>query len=124
MTKDVRFALAGDLMEIRTARNWLRRQLVDLNAEQAEDLVLLTDELVANALQHGSSPREVRLLRRSGVLRIEVDDGSAIPARTRTPSTDGGRGLLLVDALAAGWGQDVRENGKTVWAEFEFTPSP
>ncbi|MEU0026104.1 hypothetical protein [Streptomyces sp. NPDC006335] len=33
---------------------------------------------------------------------------------------EGGRGLLLVEALAEGWGVELRPGGayKTVWAEF------
>jgi hypothetical protein len=29
---------------------------------------------------------------------------------------EGGRGLLLLDALAAGWGSTVLDDGKVVWA--------
>jgi hypothetical protein len=28
-----------------------------------------------------------------------------------------GRGLRLIDALAANWGVEITEEGKTVWAE-------
>jgi len=48
-----------------------------------------------------------------------VEDGSERPPQlgASSPSSDGGRGLVLVDALAAGWGWEERPGGKLVWAE-------
>ncbi|WP_394620015.1 ATP-binding protein [Lentzea sp. JNUCC 0626] len=90
----------------------------ELHAEQAEDLIIVADEMVSNALRHGSTPRAIRLRRQADSLRLEVDDGSTTTAHARTPDFHGGRGLTLIGTLAAAWGQNVRENGKTVWAEF------
>jgi hypothetical protein len=30
-----------------------------------------------------------------------------------------GRGLRLVDAIAASWGVEIADDGKTVWAELQ-----
>ncbi|MEV5490193.1 ATP-binding protein [Streptomyces bobili] len=93
--------------------------------EAHDDVVLVVAELAANAVLHGRVPGRDFALCLShddsrGVVRIEVTDTHpARPARL-TPRTDedGGRGLLIVDALAADWGVDDRLGpGKTVWAD-------
>ncbi|MEU6523895.1 ATP-binding protein [Streptomyces sp. NPDC046924] len=93
--------------------------------EAHDTAVLVVAELTANAVLHGRVPGRDFALSLShdegrGVVRIEVTDTHpARPARL-APGTDedGGRGLLLVDALAADWGvHDRLGPGKTVWAE-------
>ncbi|MFI0988887.1 ATP-binding protein [Streptomyces exfoliatus] len=102
-----------------------------------ETVVLVAAELAANAVRHGHVPgRDFRLvLRVTGaprpVARIEVSDTRAerVPPRPgKLPGTsaelgDGGRGLLLVEALAERWGWCPRLGapGKTVWAECLLT---
>ncbi|MFD0305100.1 ATP-binding protein [Streptomyces sp. NPDC127119] len=89
---------------------------------------LLLSELVTNALRApASSGRQVgvRIARATadGLLRLEVSDEGAGRPEVRTPSDDetGGRGLLLVEALAHRWGVEEHEagTGKTVWAELK-----
>ncbi|MGW6714585.1 ATP-binding protein [Streptomyces globisporus] len=93
-----------------------------------EDASLVIGELATNAALHGYVPgRDFRITLSvyDDVLRIEVADtrGDRIPER-RDPDADseGGRGLLLVEALSARWGT---EHGpfprKTVWAEVALT---
>ncbi|MFI8858518.1 ATP-binding protein [Streptomyces prasinus] len=93
--------------------------------ETHDTAVLVVAELAANAVLHGCVPgRDFSLpLARDdvrGVIRIEVSDthpGSPVPTAA---AADGehGRGLTLVDALAAHWGVTGRTGpGKTVWAE-------
>lgn len=92
-----------------------------------ETLTLITAELCANAVQHGRVPGRdfhVRLAEEAGGarLRVEVSDTRAErrPAATvpADPDAESGRGLLLVAALADGWGVTDRRGGpgKTVWA--------
>ncbi|MFF8321579.1 ATP-binding protein [Streptomyces bobili] len=93
--------------------------------EAHDDVVLVVAELAANAVLHGRVPGRDFALSLShddsrGVVRIEVTDTHpARPARlTSGTDEDGGRGLLLVEALAADWGVGDRLGpGKTVWAE-------
>ncbi|MCX4981361.1 ATP-binding protein [Streptomyces sp. NBC_00572] len=95
-----------------------------------ETVVLVASELATNAVRHGHVPgRDFRLSLRvtGGLARVEVSDTRAerVPPRPgKLPDpgpelTDGGRGLLLVDALADRWGWCPRPGapGKTVWAE-------
>ncbi|MFI8090187.1 ATP-binding protein [Streptomyces sp. NPDC086080] len=92
-----------------------------------ETLTLITAELCANAVQHGRVPGRdfhVRLVAEAdgARLRVEVSDTRAErrPAATvpADPDAESGRGLLLVAALADGWGVTDRRGGpgKTVWA--------
>ncbi|WP_327415702.1 ATP-binding protein [Streptomyces sp. NBC_01233] len=89
-----------------------------------EGPTLIVAELAANAVTHGRGPgRDFRiaLTLADGVLRIEVADtrGDRVPRiRDAEGDAEGGRGLMLVEALADRWG--VREGpvpGKVVWVE-------
>ncbi|MFF8591347.1 ATP-binding protein [Streptomyces sp. NPDC015220] len=92
----------------------------------AHDAVeLVVAELAANAVTHGLVPgrdAELRLSREEGGrVRVEVSDarGERLPeARETGAGEGGGRGLLLVAALAKEWGTVRRPGapGKTVWA--------
>ncbi|GLX47321.1 ATP-binding protein [Streptomyces hygroscopicus subsp. hygroscopicus] len=94
----------------------------------SESAALVVAELAANAVTHGRAQgRGFRLTLTveasdTGTLRVEVTDarGDRAP-RPRTtvpePTADSGRGLLLVEALAARWGWEPwPPSGKTVWA--------
>lgn len=86
-----------------------------------DTLVLLVSEVVTNALIHGAGQVCVRVLNYGPRMRVEVsDDGDAMPAlRGFDIGTEGGRGLALVDALAAAWGVDPVPGRKTVWFELD-----
>ncbi|QXE34638.1 ATP-binding protein [Streptomyces sp. GMY02] len=89
--------------------------------ELADDVGLLLSELVTNALRYGRGDQVGVTLRFTGLgmLRVEVDDGSPVPARIRTarPGDEGGRGLLVVDAVVSGRGGDwgVSADGTKTW---------
>ena len=100
------------------ARQRVAEFLGDLPKDSREVVLLLTSELVTNALQHGAGPVHVALSPTQLGLRIEVHDDSDAPPRVLRPSVDalGGRGLLMVEGLASSWGFDTRHGeGKTVW---------
>lgn len=89
----------------------------------SEAVALVVAELAANAVLHGRVPGrdfELRLHRAPGHVRVELSDTHpahpVLPALD--PAAEGGRGLLLVDAVATCWGTAARTGpGKTVWAE-------
>jgi anti-sigma regulatory factor (Ser/Thr protein kinase) len=107
----------------RMARRYLLSRLADLPPDVVDEVLLMTSELVTNAVRHGAAPIQLRLHRRGGTLRVDISDGGVplamtIPARSRT--AESGRGLLLVDALASNWGSQDHGDaspGKTVWFE-------
>ncbi|MFJ2858849.1 ATP-binding protein [Streptomyces sp. NPDC087215] len=87
-----------------------------------EDATLVVTELVSNAADHGRLPWiRVGVARPSThVARLSVADRSRVVPPRRTVVDDDhfrGRGLLLVDALALGWGTEQYPWGKQVWAE-------
>nr|WP_324785377.1 ATP-binding protein [Streptomyces sp. H51] len=101
---------------------------VPYGSPASDTVVLVVAELASNAVLHGRVPGrdfELRLRcdRASGVVRVEVADTHPTPAKPPLPGAgpedaDGGRGLLLVEAVAQRWGVDARRRpGKTVWAE-------
>ncbi|PZT69614.1 ATP-binding protein [Streptomyces sp. SW4] len=123
--------------------------------ELSQTGALLVAELASNAVLHGRVPGRGFRLRltvdeapadrqgeRSPALRIEVTDprGECLPqppARARTyadpcnglatAQSEGGHGLLLVQALATRWGvEPYPPSGKTVWCELDVgrRPSP
>lgn len=94
----------------------------------SDTVALLVAELAANAVLHGRVPGrdfELRLsyAYRTGVVRVEISDTHEArpdPAAVPPPGSeaDGGRGLLIVEAVAARWGVTDRLGpGKIVWAE-------
>lgn len=93
--------------------------------ECADAAVLMTSELVTNALRHGSGP--VRLGCDAGEVnvRVEVGDDNGQPPRVRYVSEDSedGRGMVIVDALASSWGVTAAPGGgKVVWFEVPAQP--
>lgn len=86
----------------------------------AETAVLLTSELVTNSVRHSGCRHlgqtiTVTAIVLGGGVRVEVTDysGPTIPAfRVGDDMTEGGRGLQLVQALAADWGY-WRDGGRT-----------
>ena len=93
-----------------------------LDSETVHYATVVVSELVTNAVIHANTTVTVGLhLLPGGGARIEVGDASSWPPTPRTPTTDqpGGRGLILVGALAKGWGVSPNAEGKTVWAEIE-----
>lgn len=94
-----------------------------------DDLLLCVSELSTNALLHGV-PRgrhyRLRLLLFEGLVRVEVaDSGGGLPhVKERDAAAEGGRGLLLVAALAERWGVGPRLPGKVVWCELAVTGHP
>ncbi|MFE5332738.1 ATP-binding protein [Embleya sp. NPDC056575] len=87
----------------------------------SDDVLLVAVELVTNACLHAGGPVELRVVRTSELLRIEVDDRSEEPPQPRSPHSGtrpGGHGLHIIRRLTLDWGVVVhREQGKTVWVD-------
>lgn len=88
-----------------------------------DTVALLTSELVTNAVLHACSPIEVTVEIRPGAVHVQVSDD--LPGLHQEPdgSRHGGRGLVLVAAMASDWGISARGEavGKSVWFEVART---
>jgi anti-sigma regulatory factor (Ser/Thr protein kinase) len=87
---------------------------------------LLVSELVANAILHSGTPMEVVVRCDADRARIEVHDGNPVlPVRKHYSNMSGtGRGLLLVERMAAEWGAERTNGGKVVWFELDGRSAP
>ncbi|WP_330333814.1 SpoIIE family protein phosphatase [Streptomyces sp. NBC_00536] len=93
---------------------------------RGDEIELVADELIVNALMHTDGPAIVTLRVLTGPerrIRVEVEDRSSALPRRREAGDSGvsGRGLMLVDRLADVWGVESRGGGKCVWCEFVMT---
>ncbi|WP_416986482.1 SpoIIE family protein phosphatase [Streptomyces sp. T028] len=115
----------GDPEALTAARHMIRAAVRAWGArDRADEIELVADELITNALMHteGAAIVTLRVLAGGGDrrLRVEVEDSSSALPRRREAGVSGvsGRGLLLVDLLADVWGVEARGGGKCVWCEF------
>ena len=95
-----------------------------------DDAVLLTSELVTNAITHTASGRGgkvmVTVYRANTRVRVEVrDDGSdEIPVvRRHDEARDSGYGLGLVELMAHRWGHRGGRRNRVVWFMLEWKTS-
>lgn len=112
--------LDGDLGEAVLTGNAL------VDSDTAHTAILLTSELVTNAITHGESPVTVAVSWSGRALRIEVHDRSRFmpapwPVIDRVDA-ETGRGLLLVDTLASDWGFYRTPGGKAVYFTLDCDP--
>ena len=105
-----------------------RRVISMLRANQWEEqgideAALMTTELATNAVEHAHTPYTLTVDVTNRTLRVDVRDASTCPPTVGAASPDalGGRGLMLVAALADRWGYNTMTGGKSVW--FEVEPS-
>jgi anti-sigma regulatory factor (Ser/Thr protein kinase) len=120
---DLQFEVRDGAGDVPRARHAVSEALRDAAVRADYDAVeLVVTELLTNALLHGSGPIGVHAVNHGDCVRIEVSDSAAedVPHRvTAGPGSETGRGLLLVSVLAARWGVQPSDRGKTVWAEID-----
>ncbi|MFI2235789.1 PAS domain S-box protein [Streptomyces chrestomyceticus] len=103
---------------LRTLRAWGLTALADT-------ALLLSSELLTNAVRHARGPLTLRVWYSARELGVEVVDGSTPRPRARLADTaeENGRGLMLVEALADAWGARPGAAGKTVWFTLLTAPA-
>ena len=116
----LRFTAALDRIPVsrRWVVDWARRHGAD--APALRTLALLTTEAVTNAIRHGPDGGDVAVSVsvEPGGWRVGVTDQSPVrPSRLDVDArAGGGRGVMLIDHLSAGWGVEADgAGGKTVW---------
>jgi len=102
-------------------RDACRRWAVEHLADRA---ATIGTELVSNVVLHAGTDF-VLSVAMDRCLHIAVRDGSTRRARlggAAGPEDFGGRGLMVVEALAAAWGSTPDSTGKVVWAALSTRP--
>ncbi len=118
---------------VATARAFVRDTLQGWgHTDVVDDAVVLTSELVTNAVIHAGTSADVLCLRSDTGVRVEVADryperevplqGSG-PALA-DPDRENGRGLMLCAALATRWGVDYSPTRKHVWFQLDLPERP
>ncbi|MQY15404.1 hypothetical protein SRB5_55830 [Streptomyces sp. RB5] len=113
---------------VASARAFVRDTLQGWGStEITDDAVVLTSELVTNAVVHAGTSVRVSCLRTDAAVRVEVSD--RYPERElpldesehapSSPEREGGRGLMLCAALASRWGVEYTSTAKQVWFQLD-----
>jgi two-component sensor histidine kinase len=101
---------------VQSARSFVRDRLPDTDADTVDTVLLLTSELVTNAVIHARTAIEVGITISTSKVLITVHDEDLGHPSDTYPGREGGRGLGLVAAMAE---QTATERhvgeGKTVW---------
>jgi anti-sigma regulatory factor (Ser/Thr protein kinase) len=107
------------------AARMARRELLSrgLDDDLSHTVMLLTTELIANAVRHaGMDPEEDRLVffgrLRPDLVRVEIGDSGPGFAREDAESA-GGFGMRLLGKLASRWGCERTDQGFRVWFEVD-----
>lgn len=128
LTHAVADSYPGVLESAGRARRRIRALLAD--HPDLDTAVLLTSELIANAVEHSRSRLPggrvtVRVLIYDDGTRVEVIDDGPLNSEPRLCDADDdaetGRGLMLVQASAP-WGVENRDGHTAVWFELVGTP--
>jgi anti-sigma regulatory factor (Ser/Thr protein kinase) len=123
-----RLDLAHSLESPAVARRFVLERLPPGSPERLkESAALVVTELVSNAVLHGGEQVQVRVVRSSGRVRITVVDSlpveESFPYPDRTLDDEGGRGLMLVNALSLRSGVTPSySGGKAVWSLLSSEP--
>jgi PAS domain S-box-containing protein len=118
---------------VASARSFVRDTLQGWGfADIVDDAVVLTSELVTNAVVHAGTSADVICLRTDDGVRIEVADRypeREVPLQEAavtmsSPDREGGRGLQLCAALAGRWGVEYTPTHKNVWFQLDLPERP
>ena len=110
------------------SRRFVQAALARWQLESLADVaVLLTSELVTNAIGHEAGETITLAVTCSfGQLRVDVHDTSrTLPVLVYAAAdAEAGRGLMLVASLSATWGIYRTPAGKAVYFTLAFDPGP
>jgi anti-sigma regulatory factor (Ser/Thr protein kinase) len=115
-------SFSSDPASTRSARHFVLHAVGNAPGGVRDAIAVMVGELTMNAVQHARTGFGVTVDLTDGTLRVEVtDSGGDYPAAgpMPPPSSSRGRGLPIVDSLAADWGitWSPPAPGKTVWFE-------
>ena len=110
-------------------RRHLAQELIasEIASSVTDDAMLIVSELITNSIRHArplpdGSVTVAWSVSDDGVTLRVTDGGAEGRPRPRTPGPEetSGRGLALVEALAARWGIEDSADSTTVWAQLSL----
>jgi anti-sigma regulatory factor (Ser/Thr protein kinase) len=128
LTPDLLVTFSGSLAAPSEARSHVRRRCCpEHGARTLDALLLITSELVTNAVRHGQPPIVFRQSSQTSEIRLSVsDEGPGLPREPvmgRTPGgagsglpSEGGLGLVILANTSQEWGTMPLATGKEVWS--------
>jgi Histidine kinase-like ATPase domain len=114
----------GEPRQLSELRRWIASVLPPLPLR--DDVTSVADELASNAICHTRSGQggefAVEIIRHGRLVRVMVTDGGAPggPSLVDKPDGEGGRGLVVVNALAVRAGVDGDHHRRVVWADIDW----
>ena len=126
-----RLTLPGQPQHVRQARHFVAGTIGG-KYRQHDTALLLTSELVTNAVEHSKSGRpggtlDLVISATCAALLISVTDQgpvAGLPAISAPPGGTSGNGLVLVDSLSDGWGYRHDGGRTTVWFRLRAVGPP
>jgi len=117
-------ALPSHPQSISAAREAIKPLLTDCRQPHVDAILLVTSELVTNAVRHARTPFRLEVHSWEHSLTVVVTDACPTEQpQLREPLSDPlalhGRGLFLVDRLSRDWGFTNQGSSKQVWAELD-----
>ncbi len=104
-----------EVASVATARRFVGETLRSWGVDEVDDAMLLTSELVTNAIVHAGTEVEVVCEVLGGQVKVEVHDRHQA-RRVPVPGDQvSGRGLLFPETLALSWGVTYGQGDKHVW---------
>ena len=103
---------------VSTARKFVGEVLGPVEEDVRDTVLLLSSELVTNAILHAHTPVQVGLVVDDEHILVCVADRMPnvnLEPRDHSRDRPGGRGLALVADLSEQWGTVSVSGGKTVW---------
>ena len=108
------------------ARRWIESLTSGLPHPLADDVKLLSHELVTNAVKHSDGENIwLAALVLPEAIRIEVCDEGGLSQPVMLPHeaySSSGRGLLWVNEISDAWGTDKHRRVTSVWFQIDLDP--
>ena len=123
-TVDLQKTFSAQASSVSAARHWVQLLLVRRQAS-ADLATLLVSELATNAVHHANTPFRVCIRwDDDNAFTIAVHDHSRVIPLPASPGPldSGGRGLLMIAALADAWGVEPHDDGKAIWFRLPIQP--
>ena len=117
--------LRRDALAPARARRYAADLCHELPMGSLHEVLLLTTELVNNALWHGRGEAWLDVEVEPGLVRVGVSDrgGGQVERAQQFSWPEAGHGLRIIESMSDEWGVQLLAAGKRVWFELSWRPA-